>query len=132
MAAQLTLTYEVLTPLFMGDANHAAELRSPSFKGLLRFWYRAVDPEFAKSDGIKKNIAQESALFGGSGSKAGQSSFLLRILPNSPTHWTWAPQWAKGFGKGYGKNAKKRFDLLGISISDGKKGNDPEDRHCTW
>lgn len=34
---------EVVTPMFMGSANiNEAELRTPSLKGMLRFWWRAT------------------------------------------------------------------------------------------
>ena len=37
-------TYQVTTPLFLGGAKpeDSAELRPPSIKGLLRFWFRAI------------------------------------------------------------------------------------------
>ena len=34
---------EVVTPMFLGGANvNDAELRIPSIKGMLRFWWRAA------------------------------------------------------------------------------------------
>jgi CRISPR-associated protein Cmr1 len=34
---------EVVTPMFLGGANNLeAELRVPSIKGMLRFWWRAT------------------------------------------------------------------------------------------
>ena len=35
-------TPRVTTPMFLGGAEHEAELRLPSFKGVLRFWSRAL------------------------------------------------------------------------------------------
>ncbi len=38
----ITFTCKVITPLFMGGADQQAELRTQSFKGLIRFWWRAL------------------------------------------------------------------------------------------
>lgn len=44
----LQATYRLVTPMFLGgaDQNNCAELRAPSIKGALRFWYRTIDPGF--------------------------------------------------------------------------------------
>ena len=34
-------TYRITTPMFCGGAEQQAEFRLPSFKGVLRFWWRA-------------------------------------------------------------------------------------------
>ncbi len=42
----LTAKYRVVTPMFLSGADqNAAELRLPSFKGALRFWWRALSAE---------------------------------------------------------------------------------------
>ncbi len=41
----ITFTLRVITPLFMGGANQQAELRAQSFKGMIRFWWRALKAE---------------------------------------------------------------------------------------
>lgn len=73
----LKATYRVVTPLFAGGADQqsSAELRAPAFKGVLRFWYRAVALPFCKGDRheVRK---QEKELFG---STDGQASFMLKI-----------------------------------------------------
>ncbi|MDL2269591.1 type III-B CRISPR module RAMP protein Cmr1 [Desulfosarcina sp. OttesenSCG-928-A07] len=68
----LETRFRIVTPLFMGGASPGttAELREPSIKGVLRYWYRAIDPEYKK---------HEARIFGGAGKGQGQSSFLLRI-----------------------------------------------------
>ena len=39
---------EIVTPLFLGGADpNKAELRAPSIKGALRFWWRALNPHFS-------------------------------------------------------------------------------------
>ncbi len=35
-------TIEVVTPAFLGGSDTNAELRSASFKGLLRYWWRVL------------------------------------------------------------------------------------------
>jgi CRISPR-associated protein Cmr1 len=39
---------ELLTPTYLGGANSQPEFRIPSIKGLLRFWLRAIDPNYRK------------------------------------------------------------------------------------
>lgn len=42
--SHLTLTLETVTPLFLGgaDPRGAPELRAPAFRGMMRYWFRAV------------------------------------------------------------------------------------------
>ena len=43
MPTEIEATYRVVTPMFCGGAGAgSAELRMPSFKGVLRFWWRAL------------------------------------------------------------------------------------------
>ncbi|MFO0762668.1 MAG: type III-B CRISPR module RAMP protein Cmr1 [Byssovorax sp.] len=68
---RLTAEFEVLTPMFLGGADqNQAELRAPSIKGALRFWYRALDPQYRK---------YEHRIFGSGGEKASRSLLLLRV-----------------------------------------------------
>ncbi|MGI5823593.1 MAG: type III-B CRISPR module RAMP protein Cmr1 [Dethiobacteria bacterium] len=69
-------TYRVTTPLFMGGAepNVNVELRPPTLKGLLRFWFRAVALPKLKKPGAVKNLEED--IFG---STKKQSSFLLGL-----------------------------------------------------
>ncbi|MGI6616098.1 MAG: type III-B CRISPR module RAMP protein Cmr1 [Dethiobacteria bacterium] len=71
-------TYRITTPLFMGGADTSAEikteLRPPSLKGLLRFWFRAIAlPILKKCEEVKQ---LEDEIFG---STKKQSAFLLTI-----------------------------------------------------
>ena len=70
MPPKLTVRLSAVTPLFLGgaDPKHRAELRPPSIKGLLRYWYRALDGDYA---------ANEPRFFGST--DAGQSACLLRV-----------------------------------------------------
>ncbi len=41
---KLTATYRIVTPLFLGGADQkATDIRPPSVKGALRFWWRALN-----------------------------------------------------------------------------------------
>ncbi len=92
-----TVTLRPVTPIFMGGATPAnvwrmknvakpgekprwerdaqlesgmAELRPASLKGLLRSWYRAIDPEYRR---------HEAAIFGGAGPGQGQAPFTITL-----------------------------------------------------
>lgn len=86
--------FEVVTPCFLGGANHEeeAELRLPSIKGALRFWWRAWNYARIAQTKQKKNndiIAslreKEGKLFGTSdtGKDQGQSSLIMRLSAGS-------------------------------------------------
>lgn len=58
-----------------GADNRTPELRAPSFKGVMRFWWRAVQVE-SNLDKLRK---QEAMIFGGAGEGKGKSSFKIRV-----------------------------------------------------
>lgn len=67
----IVLKLKVVTPMFISGADQQiAELREPSIKGMLRFWYRVLYPN---------DLADEAEVFGGQGKEQGQSKVLLRI-----------------------------------------------------
>jgi len=67
---------EVVTPLFLGGADpKKAELRAPSIKGALRFWWRAIHPNLSIIE-LKK---QESRIFGDAGEESGKSKIQVKI-----------------------------------------------------
>lgn len=102
MSERLTLKLEVLTPLFMGDADQTqATLRPPSIKGLLRFWYRAA----------VLDTRQEGALFGST--RHGQCPFLLRFEEEARTDWRWDRRWVARFDHGEGHQARNGLRYLG-------------------
>ena len=77
MATRIEATYEVTTPMFCGGAKQEPELRLPSFKGLLRFWWRAL--AWSRLGGDLKRIKdEEDRLFGSSAT--GRSRVLLQAL----------------------------------------------------
>lgn len=70
---KVNYTFEVVTPMFLGGADqNEAELRVPSIKGMLRFWWRAISD---KSD-ISELKNEEGKLFG---STDGKSKISLKI-----------------------------------------------------
>lgn len=76
----ITATYEVVTPLFCAGATPTtAELRLPSFKGVLRFWWRAL--AWSQYEGNLSDIKKhEDALFG---STAGRARIHMRLTPGA-------------------------------------------------
>ena len=64
---------EVVTPMFLGGANATdAELRVPSFKGMLRFWWRAT----CGIESLEEMKKEEANFFGSTEQKA---SFSLQF-----------------------------------------------------
>lgn len=72
-----TYKCNLVTPMLMhGEDTDVAELRPPSIKGAMRFWWRAIHGNLSLEE-LKK---QESVLFGGVGDSAVQSSFRIKLL----------------------------------------------------
>lgn len=91
-------TYRIVTPMFLGDADQkATNIRPPSIKGALRFWWRALAwPGFHQRAGgdevqaLRDLHATEARLFGlaakieNKRQLGGQGAFLLRITQQPP------------------------------------------------
>ena len=80
---RIDATYRVATPLFCAGADpKRAELRLPSFKGALRFWWRAL--AWPRCGGDLQAIQQEEdALFGSAGGGQSRVSIRSSVEPNS-------------------------------------------------
>jgi len=116
---KLTVTFKTITPLFLGGAepDQKAELRAPPIKAAMRFWYRAVDPEYKK---------HEHEIFGGT--EHGQGVFSMRL--KNDKH---AINGLNGFMKhrynlftsGSGKNSRNGMIYLGFPLETGNpdRGN---------
>lgn len=78
----ITFECEVITPMFLAGADGTTpELRPPSIKGALRFWWRAMNGHLPLADLQKK----ETEIFGGTSGDSGQrSNILIRIKPPFP------------------------------------------------
>lgn len=72
-----TATFRIVTPMFLGGADpfHEAEIRTPSIKGALRFWWRAF--MWGRVGTTKELHQREAELFGSN--DEGQSLFLMRL-----------------------------------------------------
>ncbi|HPZ55445.1 MAG TPA: type III-B CRISPR module RAMP protein Cmr1 [Bacillota bacterium] len=77
MWMKVEATYTAVTPVFcVGADETSAEVRLPSFKGVLRFWWRAL--AWSKYGGDLNTIAkQEDHIFGST--STGQSRLLMRL-----------------------------------------------------
>ena len=72
----ITFECETITPMFLGGADgRTPELRPPSIKGAMRFWWRAMNGHLP----LENLKEEEVKIFGGSGEKEGRSRFNLRI-----------------------------------------------------
>jgi len=71
-------TCEVITPMFMAGADsRTPELRPSEFKGMMRFWWRAMKAD----DNIKNLKKKEADLFGST--EKGKSKISIKIRHNS-------------------------------------------------
>lgn len=80
--ARIEATYRVVTPLFCAGTNREErpEFRLPSFKGVLRFWWRAL--AWSRCGGDLAAIqSKEAALFGSSG--GGRSRVSMQVVRTS-------------------------------------------------
>lgn len=76
MMHTITFTCETITPMFLSGADGTTpELRAPSIKGALRFWWRAMN-------GHESNMKElETKIFGGLGNNtAMRSSFSIQMI----------------------------------------------------
>jgi CRISPR-associated protein Cmr1 len=74
---EITATFRVVTPMFVSGADQSkAELRLPSIKGVLRFWWRTLAWE--RLNGDLNVIREEEAKLFGSTDK-GQSAVLMKL-----------------------------------------------------
>ena len=70
---------EIITPMFLGNADQEAELRAAPFKGLLRYWWRVTQGNRFSSEALYK---KESALFGSPDEEGGgRSGVTLLVEP---------------------------------------------------
>ena len=74
---------EVITPMFLGNANQEAEWRPEPLKGLFRYWWRILHsalPQVGQTD-MRELLHEESALFGfaGDNEAAGSGKSLVGI-----------------------------------------------------
>ncbi len=82
MTVLIEANFRLTTPLFCGGATSGStELRLPSFKGVLRFWWRALAWRRLNGD-LDVIQRQEDLLFGSA--SAGQGCVALRLGSSTP------------------------------------------------
>lgn len=106
MFTKLKLTFEITSPMFLGGAESQGELRSPSIKGAMRYWYRAINP-----NGLK----MEPLIFGGAGADSGQSAFFMDIDKSLKGNKKWNDINPRRFDNQTNKKSKSNFPLNGVS-----------------
>lgn len=75
---ELEFKCKVITPVFMtGYDQKQPEFRSSSIKGLLRYWWRAMNAHLS----LKHLRGYESRIFGGTDEKYGRSNIIIDVLP---------------------------------------------------
>lgn len=75
---QITFHCETITPMFLAGADGTTpELRSPSIKGALRFWWRAMNGHL----GLGKLRELETEIFGGTAGDSGRRSKVIVRIP---------------------------------------------------
>src|SRR5579885_2907482 len=75
--------YRALTPMFCAGADpNQPELRAPSFKGVLRFWWRAI--AWSRLGGDLRNIHDEEERVSG-GPGVGRSRVALQVAIDEPS-----------------------------------------------
>ncbi len=77
---QWQLDCEIITPMFLGNANQEAELRAAPFKGLLRYWWRVANGwKYATH---KELLTAESEIFGSPDDTGGKSQVTVAVKGN--------------------------------------------------
>jgi len=78
----------VITPMFMAGADgKTPELRPSEFKGMMRFWWRAIRAD----DNIEKLREEEAKIFGGTGEKKGKSKVMIKVFPQQISSSSYRP-----------------------------------------
>ncbi len=79
---EITFECQILTPMFIGGAMiDDCELRAPSIKGAMRYWWRALHGDLS----LKELKEKEAGLFGSPNEKHGKSKVKIKITDQLPT-----------------------------------------------
>lgn len=111
---------EVTTPMFLGDADKRPEIRPPSFRGAMRWWFRALEGG-ARLDSVPDLVDvvrdAEKIIFGNT---EAAGNFAIRIDGNvnndDVSRFGFRDQYVRYLGYGLGEKDKERE-----FIHDGKK-----------
>lgn len=112
MKEPIVATYRIVTPMFLGGAEPLleAELRLSSFKGALRFWWRAL--RWAGVRSVEQLRDEEAELFGST--RTGQSRVRLYLQGALSEHnqiqERWKPNsWQTYTGYGLREKGERRY-----------------------
>ncbi len=119
----ITASYRIVTPMFIGGANQDPSdgIRPPSFKGALRFWWRALnwgkfyqDYQNDEAVALKALHQKEGELFGSAAKdgKGGQGIFLLTVN-KQPSLNHYVDDWPKGHTE---RGAESKSGYLGLGL----------------
>ena len=125
---RIKASFEITTPMFLGGANqeNTAELKSTSVKGVLRFWYRAINyGRYQEHEKIKQH---EDYIFGSTKSQSklylnlGEERLEITTYDNNneKRFRTLFKQGASylGYGLDYEKGSQKSTGLLLMRVKD--------------
>lgn len=108
---------KTITPIFLAGADGLTpELRPPSIKGMMRFWWRATHGHMT----IKKLKDSEAKIFGSSDEKIGRSKFNIQTSSNRLDIKTYYLLPHREGGKGRSKAPSKGISpdqILNIKLS---------------
>jgi len=130
-STSIEATYRIVTPMFCSGADQtSAELRVPSFKGALRFWWRAAEwgrfYQSANSNderALASMRAEEATLFGSS--NTGQSRLMLSLKWSPPDDSELVREWPRS-------RQPSGSSYLGFGITEsGNRGNPNHKPHRT-
>lgn len=120
----ITFTCKTLTPMFLNGADgQTPELRAPSIKGAMRFWWRALNGHLPLMDIpdkqekgkilVKGLKSLEAEIFGGSGETVQRSNVLIQVSPEKeqPIYRERELVPHKSFMKGQAFNEGTIFDV---------------------
>jgi CRISPR-associated protein Cmr1 len=84
----ITATFEIITPMFLGDSDQkATAIRPTSIKGALRFWWRAMNGHLDL-----KTLAEKEAKLFGSTDGGGVFSLAVSSLGKFQAQTDWPPR----------------------------------------
>jgi len=117
---QVTFTVRTLTPLFLAgaDQNQAELRRSPAFRGLMRYWYRALVGGIVgtNAEGLKIVAEEEAKVFGATDRGSAVAIKVLAEPQQTLEFHRTGPRWS-GTGTDYlfwsmeqfGNRARRRY-----------------------
>ncbi len=129
--------FEIVTPMFISGANNEADLRPPSIKGALRFWWRALhwgqclqDCQQDTGKALKRLHELEAELFGAAvkDDKYGQGIFSVKLkhIQNKGIESSWPVHGLQNAGYiAYGIDATKGDKRKGVPKKPHRKGLNP-------